>query len=175
MVKGTDCCCRYLQCCPLVAKLLKQKHASFHRLSDILRSLWPKKTPKIVMFGPGLESSTSHIVRKILDGQSQLFTVVSMFPGQFDGMKICWIFVIPCLFFFCLTFSLEYTSLSAARTITNTLHQLRINVHCIQKTYLLGLDCPLCHYISYAPIVDIIMCCNSRTLSQTNSILSKLV
>jgi len=77
--------------------------------------------------------------------------------------------------FFCLTFSLEYTSLSAARTITNTLHQLRINVHCIQKTYLLGLDCPLCHYISYAPIVDIIMCCNSRTLSQTNSILSKLV
>jgi len=38
------------------------------------------------MFGPGLESSTSLIVRKILEGHSDLFTVVSMFPGQFGGM-----------------------------------------------------------------------------------------
>ena len=67
----------------------------FHRLSDILRSFWPKKKPKLVMFGPGLESSTSFIVRKILDGHSDLFTVVSMFPGQFGGIKISWILIIP--------------------------------------------------------------------------------
>ena len=45
------------------------------------------------MFGPGLETSTSGIVRKILDGHSDLFTVVSMFPGQFGGMQICYISV----------------------------------------------------------------------------------
>jgi len=43
-----------------------------------------------VMFGPGLESSTSGIVRKILHGHSDLFTVVNMFPGQFDGTNICY-------------------------------------------------------------------------------------
>lgn len=75
----------YLRCSPLVAKLSKQKHFTFHRLSDMLRSIWPKK-PKLVMFGPGLESSTSGIVRKILHGHSDLFTVVNMFPGQFDGI-----------------------------------------------------------------------------------------
>jgi len=46
------------------------------------------------MFGPGLESSTSGIVRKILHGHSDLFTVVNMFPGQFGGMKICYISLI---------------------------------------------------------------------------------
>lgn len=86
-------CHRYLRCCPLVAKLSKQKNVHIHRLSDLLRSFWPKKKPKLVMFGPGLESSTSLIVRKILDGHSDLFTVISMFPGQFGGMIIFCIFL----------------------------------------------------------------------------------
>jgi hypothetical protein len=37
------------------------------------------------MFGPGLETSTSGIVRKIIQGESDLFSVVRMFPGQFGG------------------------------------------------------------------------------------------
>jgi F-box protein 4 len=57
----------------------------FHRLSELLRSIWPKKTPKLAMFGPGLETSTSGIARKIISDQSQLFSVVRMFPGQFGG------------------------------------------------------------------------------------------
>jgi len=40
------------------------------------------------MFGPGLETGTSRIVRKILHGDSDLFTVVSMFPGQFGGNSL---------------------------------------------------------------------------------------
>jgi F-box protein 4 len=57
----------------------------FHRLSELLRSILPKKTPKLAMFGPGLETSTSGIVRKIINDQSDLFSVVRMFPGQFGG------------------------------------------------------------------------------------------
>lgn len=44
-----------------------------------------------MMFGPGLESSTSGIVHKILEGHFDLFTVVSMFPGQFGGRQISFI------------------------------------------------------------------------------------
>ncbi len=37
------------------------------------------------MFGPGLESETSGIVKKIFSDPSSPFTVKGMFPGQFDG------------------------------------------------------------------------------------------
>ena len=48
----------------------------------------PKKIPKLVMFGPGLESETSGIVRKMLEGESELFKTTGMFPGQFEGRGI---------------------------------------------------------------------------------------
>ena len=56
----------------------------------MLRSMLPKKTQKLVMFGPGLESGTSGIARKILEDTTGMFKTVGMFPGQFDGMcEIC--------------------------------------------------------------------------------------
>ena len=48
----------------------------------------PKKAPKAAMFGPGLEQSTSGLVRKMLYEDNQKFNRVGMFPGQFDGKKI---------------------------------------------------------------------------------------
>jgi len=75
----------YLRCSPLVNQLSKQQNGGFHRLSELLRSFWPRKTPKLAMFGPGMEASTHRIVRNIIDGHTDLFTVVRMFPGQFGG------------------------------------------------------------------------------------------
>ena len=37
------------------------------------------------MFGPGLEMSTSPIVRKIIQDKTGLFKATGMFPGKFDG------------------------------------------------------------------------------------------
>jgi hypothetical protein len=37
------------------------------------------------MFGPGLESSTSGIARKILEDTTGVFTVKGMFPGMSEG------------------------------------------------------------------------------------------
>jgi len=50
-----------------------------------MESIWPKEL-KLVMCGPGLESSTSGIVPKIFHGYSDLFSVFIMFPEQFEGM-----------------------------------------------------------------------------------------
>lgn len=44
--------------------------------------------PRVVMFGPGLESETSGIVKKIFSGPTSPFMVKGMFPGQFDGEKL---------------------------------------------------------------------------------------
>ena len=37
------------------------------------------------MSGPGLESTTSIIVRRLIQDQLEPFNVLGMFPGQFDG------------------------------------------------------------------------------------------
>ena len=42
------------------------------------------------MFGPGLEMSTSPIVRKIIQDKTGLFKATGMFPGKFDGKCIVW-------------------------------------------------------------------------------------
>lgn len=41
------------------------------------------------MFGPGLESETSGLTRKIIELKSGIFEATGMFPGQFDGLYIC--------------------------------------------------------------------------------------
>ena len=41
------------------------------------------------MFGPGLEQSTSGLVRKMLYEDNEMFKRVAMFPGQFDGEIWC--------------------------------------------------------------------------------------
>ena len=37
------------------------------------------------MFGPGLETETSGIVKRIFSGPNSPFFIKGMFPGQFDG------------------------------------------------------------------------------------------
>ena len=40
------------------------------------------------MFGPGLESETSGLTRKIIEHNTGIFKNKGMFPGQFGGMYI---------------------------------------------------------------------------------------
>ncbi|ELT96776.1 hypothetical protein CAPTEDRAFT_124120, partial [Capitella teleta] len=79
-------CDQYLRCCPEVNQRMRYANNNFHQLSSFLRSMWPKKTPKFAMLGPGLESSTSHVVRTIIDDRSETFKRTGMFPGQFEGV-----------------------------------------------------------------------------------------
>lgn len=76
----------YLRCSPEVLKNQREENTTFHQVSTVLKYLMPKRAPKAAMFGPGLESSTSGIVRKMLYEDNASFTRVAMFPGQFDGM-----------------------------------------------------------------------------------------
>lgn len=77
--------CSYLRCSPEVLAQQREENSAFHQVSTMLKYLIPKKAPKMAMFGPGLESSTSGIVRKMLYEDQSHFTRVAMFPGQFDG------------------------------------------------------------------------------------------
>ncbi|KAL8618622.1 hypothetical protein ACOMHN_015732 [Nucella lapillus] len=75
----------YLRCSPEVLSRQREENWAFHQVSSVLKFLMPRKAPKVAMFGPGLESSTSAIVRKMLYEDHRVFTRVAMFPGQFDG------------------------------------------------------------------------------------------
>ncbi|XP_060582950.1 F-box only protein 4-like [Ruditapes philippinarum] len=74
----------YLRCSPEVTKLMHQQNALFSNISSMLRYFLPKKTPLFAMFGPGLESNTSGLVRKIMEDSE--FQSVGMFPGKFEGV-----------------------------------------------------------------------------------------
>lgn len=74
----------YLRCSPEVNRLMHQQNAIFSNISSMLRYFLPKKTPLFAMFGPGLESKTSGIVRKIIEDSE--FQKMGMFPGKFDGV-----------------------------------------------------------------------------------------
>lgn len=55
---------------------------------DFLKSFLPKKswTPKIAMFGPGLESDhTSGLVRKLLYDDNRYMERIGLVSGQFEG------------------------------------------------------------------------------------------
>lgn len=57
------------------------------QLSSLFRSLLPKKPPKLVMFGPGLETNVRGITRKMIyNRNSPVFQVTGMFPGEFPGV-----------------------------------------------------------------------------------------
>ncbi|KAJ8305428.1 hypothetical protein KUTeg_015973 [Tegillarca granosa] len=73
----------YLRCCPEINQLMHKQHSVFTSISSMLRYFLPKKVPKVAMFGPGLESSTSGIVRKMLYEESMLERV-GLVPGQFE-------------------------------------------------------------------------------------------
>ncbi|XP_053390204.1 F-box only protein 4-like [Mercenaria mercenaria] len=74
----------YLRCSPEVNRLMHQQNALFSNISSMLRYFLPKKTPLFTMFGPGLESNTSGLVRKIIEESE--FQKTGMFPGKFEGV-----------------------------------------------------------------------------------------
>lgn len=74
----------YLSCSPEVKMLQRQQNDVFSNISTILRYFLPKKTPLFAMFGPGLESNTSGLVRRIINESD--FEQIGMFPGKFDGV-----------------------------------------------------------------------------------------
>ncbi|KAL4236608.1 common myeloid progenitor cell proliferation [Mactra antiquata] len=74
----------YLRCSPEVNQMMHQQNALFSNLTYMLRYFLPKKIPMFAMFGPGLESKTSGLVRKIMHDSD--FQCMAMFPGKFDGV-----------------------------------------------------------------------------------------
>lgn len=81
---------RYLRCCPACRSLRRTrdsfKSIVFFNLQN-LSSFFKRKSPRLVMFGPGLESDTKGLVRHLLWDSASPFEVTGMFPGQFDGIN----------------------------------------------------------------------------------------
>ncbi|ESO06798.1 hypothetical protein HELRODRAFT_170819 [Helobdella robusta] len=76
----------YMSCCP---SLKRQKLPLMHQITKALRSLAymiNKKVPKLAMFGPGLESKGTKLVRNLLQDRTNLFEFISLFPGRFEGV-----------------------------------------------------------------------------------------
>lgn len=87
----------YLRCSPDINKMMHKNDAVFS-FTDFLKSFLPKKswTPKIAMFGPGLESDlTSGIVRKILYENNQYMERTGLVSGQFEGVGSGWCYRLP--------------------------------------------------------------------------------
>eukprot|EP00794_Sanderia_malayensis_P008143 gene8143-9013_t len=71
----------YLNCCPDCGKQKQKSNFRFHLPK--FSFYFGFSVPKVVMFGPGLESKTSGIVRKMFS--DSMFTIKGMFPGEFEG------------------------------------------------------------------------------------------
>lgn len=87
----------YLKCSPHVNKMMHKNDAVFS-FTDFLKSFLPKKswTPKIAMFGPGLESElTSGLVRKILYEDNRQMERTGLVSGQFEGVGSGWCYKLP--------------------------------------------------------------------------------
>lgn len=65
---------------------MHEENALFRSFTSMIRSFLPKKTPKIAMFGPGLESGTLKIVPLIINNTDMLKTV-GVAPGEFTGIN----------------------------------------------------------------------------------------
>ncbi len=74
----------YMRCSPE----FQQESSGFNlfKLPQLLWSFIPHKPPKVVMFGPGLESNTSSLVRKFLSDDSDIFKVRGVFPAELPGV-----------------------------------------------------------------------------------------
>lgn len=87
----------YLKCSPHINKLMHKNDAVFNFM-DFLKSFLPKKswTPKIAMFGPGLESEhTSGLVRKVLYDDNRYMERIGLVSGQFEGVGSGWCYKLP--------------------------------------------------------------------------------
>ncbi|XP_022087183.1 F-box only protein 4-like isoform X2 [Acanthaster planci] len=74
----------YMRCSPKF-----QRESSGFNLLKLPRLLWsfiPHKPPKVVMFGPGLESNSTTLVRKFLGSGSDVFKVRGVFPALLPGV-----------------------------------------------------------------------------------------
>ena len=80
---------RYLRCCPGCRSLRKTRESFksivFYNLQN-LSSFFKRRSPRLVMFGPGLESDTKGLVHQLLWDKKSPFEVTGMFPGQFEGI-----------------------------------------------------------------------------------------
>ena len=80
---------RYLRCCPECRSLRRSRQSGFksvvfYNLQN-LSSFFRRKSPRVVMFGPGLECDARGLVRQLLHDHTSPFEIMGMFPGQFDG------------------------------------------------------------------------------------------
>ena len=80
---------RYLRCCPGCRSLRRSRQSGFksvvfYNLQN-LSSFFRRKSPRVVMFGPGLECDARGLVRQLLHDHTSPFEIMGMFPGQFDG------------------------------------------------------------------------------------------
>ncbi|XP_050402109.1 F-box only protein 4 [Patella vulgata] len=76
----------YMKCSPEANRSWKKINSTFYQVSNMLKYFFPKKAPRVAMFGPGLETSTHKLVRKLLYEDNDKFSRIAMFPGQFDGV-----------------------------------------------------------------------------------------
>lgn len=79
----------YLKCCPNLPKTQdpgSKLQALRSLLTATVRSLLWRNTPFLALCGPGLESGTSGIVRKLLYEKNDTFTQTGMFPGRYHGV-----------------------------------------------------------------------------------------
>lgn len=74
----------YLSCCPECRTQRQKTNFKFHipRISFY----FGLSVPRVVMFGPGLESETSGIVKNIFSDPNSPCSIKGMFPGQFEGI-----------------------------------------------------------------------------------------
>ncbi|CAF1076292.1 unnamed protein product [Rotaria sp. Silwood1] len=74
----------YLTCSPTIHRRLnptEQPFVSFSHLSKYVRS-WFSTSKDLIMFGPGLESYTSPLVKNLLWDESKRFQTMGMIPGH---------------------------------------------------------------------------------------------
>ena len=83
----------YLTCSPTIRRCSTQPDESFvyfSQLSNYVRS-WFGSSKDLIMFGPGLESDTSPLVKNLLWDESKRFQTMGMIPGHAgfgSGVKI---------------------------------------------------------------------------------------
>ena len=79
-----------MRCCPRCRALQYSRESFksivFYNLQNI-QYLFSHRPPRVVMFGPGLESDTSQLVQALLWNSDSPFKVTGMFPGEFEGIK----------------------------------------------------------------------------------------
>ncbi|XP_071119258.1 F-box only protein 4-like [Haliotis cracherodii] len=115
----------YFKCSPEVQQCQRQELSTFHQVSQVLKSFLPKKAPRVAMFGPGLETNTSSIVRKMLYEDNETFQRIAMFPGQFEGMGAGMTMKLPSGNNFHLT--VLYTATKREREMTQNRDRLATN------------------------------------------------